>query len=221
MELGSRPRVLDVSSVPVLSPGELGCFDDSGAILSWITPNGKNRHMYYVGWNRGVTVPFRNALGLAISSDGQPFQRYAKGSHCRSHTARAPFCRERMRTGRRRDLAHVVLVLHRLGHDRWQARASLSPQVCRISRRDLLATAGRCCHRLSRRWRVRHLSAQRNPGSRSVADVVFVPQSRHDLPDRLRQSPTMGLPGAVSIILRASMCRTRMGFRDDRIPSCV
>jgi hypothetical protein len=79
MELGSSPRVLDVSSVPVLAPGELGCFDDSGAMLSWVTPNGKNRHMYYIGWNRGVTVPFRNALGLAISSDGQPFRRFAKG----------------------------------------------------------------------------------------------------------------------------------------------
>jgi hypothetical protein len=105
MELGSRPRVLDVSSVPVLRPGDLGCFDDSGAMLSWVTPNGKNRNMYYIGWNRGVTVPFRNAIGLAISSNGQPFQRYAKGpivdrAACEPHFASNPCVLEDGKTWR-------------------------------------------------------------------------------------------------------------------------
>jgi len=79
LELGSMPRVLDVDPQPVLSPGALGCFDDSGAMLSWIVKAGQQRRFYYIGWNRGVTVPFRNSVGLAIAQDDKPPVRYAEG----------------------------------------------------------------------------------------------------------------------------------------------
>jgi hypothetical protein len=37
-------------------------------MLSWITDLGDGRaYWYYIGWNLGVTVPFRNAVGLAIA----------------------------------------------------------------------------------------------------------------------------------------------------------
>jgi predicted GH43/DUF377 family glycosyl hydrolase len=37
-------------------------------------------YMYYIGWNLGVTVPFRNSIGLAISSDnGETFNKKYKG----------------------------------------------------------------------------------------------------------------------------------------------
>ena len=36
--------------------------------------------MYYIGWNISVTVPFRNAIGLAISQDeGSTFVKYSNG----------------------------------------------------------------------------------------------------------------------------------------------
>ena len=79
LELGERPRVLDVEPEPVLSPGDLGCFDDSGAMLSWITHIGATRYFYYIGWNQGVSVPFRNSIGLAISENNGPPKRYAAG----------------------------------------------------------------------------------------------------------------------------------------------
>ena len=76
----SRPtEVLAVSASPVLTPGALGCFDDSGAMPTWLVRQDDTRYLYYIGWNLGVTVPFRNAIGLAISRAGGPFERYAAG----------------------------------------------------------------------------------------------------------------------------------------------
>ncbi len=54
----------------VLGPGDPGTFDDSGAMASWLRETPDSLELYYIGWNRGTTVPFRNAVGLAISSDG-------------------------------------------------------------------------------------------------------------------------------------------------------
>lgn len=70
--------ILSISTLPVLTPGALGEFDDSGAMGSWLTRNGDNCYMYYQGWNLGVTVPFRNSIGLAIKTSGG-FRRYAPG----------------------------------------------------------------------------------------------------------------------------------------------
>lgn len=66
-----RPgRVLELDSQPLLAPGGLGEFDDSGAMLSWIVPGNDVNYWYYIGWNLGRTVPFRNSVGLALESAG-------------------------------------------------------------------------------------------------------------------------------------------------------
>lgn len=72
-------EVLEVSRKPVLVPGALGEFDDSGAMGSWIVQKNEVRYLYYQGWNLGVTVPFRNSIGLAISQDHESFHRYSAG----------------------------------------------------------------------------------------------------------------------------------------------
>lgn len=72
-------RVLELSAEPVLSPGALGCFDDSGAMLAWIAVDGDRRVLYYIGWNLGITVPFRNAIGIAVSEGGGPYRRVGDG----------------------------------------------------------------------------------------------------------------------------------------------
>jgi len=79
VDLKEPGRALELSAEPVLAPGALGCFDDSGAMLTWIAREGERRLLYYIGWNLGVTVPFRNAIGLAISKGDGPFVRYAEG----------------------------------------------------------------------------------------------------------------------------------------------
>jgi hypothetical protein len=80
IDLQQPQTVLYLAETPVLSPGGLGLFDDSGAMATWLTRVGNRRYLYYIGWNLGVTVPFRNALGLAISEGDAPFVRYAPGA---------------------------------------------------------------------------------------------------------------------------------------------
>lgn len=76
-----RPnRLLHIGKRPVLSPGGLGTFDDHGAMGSWLVQDGDRLRLYYQGWNLGVTVPFRNAIGLAESRDGgESFTRVSVG----------------------------------------------------------------------------------------------------------------------------------------------
>lgn len=71
-----RPlEVLARSTTPVLGPGPVGAFDDSGVSLSCIVSDGQSMLLYYTGWNLGVTVPWRNSIGLAASVDGLRFER--------------------------------------------------------------------------------------------------------------------------------------------------
>lgn len=65
---------------PVLDLGRLGTFDDSGAMPASLVHHGSEQYLYYIGWNRGVTVPYRNSVGLAISRDGGlTFERAFEG----------------------------------------------------------------------------------------------------------------------------------------------
>lgn len=72
-------QVLELSMNPILAPGELGAFDDSGSMATWLAYHKGKKFLYYIGWNLGITVPFRNALGLAISELNNKFVRYSKG----------------------------------------------------------------------------------------------------------------------------------------------
>lgn len=79
VDLKQPTRVLEIGEQPLLSPGALGAFDDSGSMGSWIASYKGTTHLYYVGWNLGVTVPFRNSIGLAILDKGGKATRYADG----------------------------------------------------------------------------------------------------------------------------------------------
>jgi predicted GH43/DUF377 family glycosyl hydrolase len=57
--------ILELANKPVLIPGETGLFDDSGISLGCLIED-KFKYLYYLGWNLGVTVPWRNSIGLAI-----------------------------------------------------------------------------------------------------------------------------------------------------------
>lgn len=73
-----RPQtILSISRDPVLTPGPTGTFDDSGVSLACIVTANDASHLYYTGWNLGVTVPWRNSIGLAVSRDGLHFERFS------------------------------------------------------------------------------------------------------------------------------------------------
>jgi len=79
MNVNSPNVIIERPSTIALSPGALGEFDDSGAMGSWITHHKGNKYFYYIGWNLGSTVPFRNSIGLSIACNKEGFQRYSPG----------------------------------------------------------------------------------------------------------------------------------------------
>lgn len=79
IDLKQPQEILRISEQPVVSPGEWGTFDDSGASMGCLLHDGDRRLLYYLGWNLGVTVPWRNSIGLAISpSADAPFRKVSK-----------------------------------------------------------------------------------------------------------------------------------------------
>jgi len=74
IELKDPVRVLRVAEEPVVVPGPPGAFDDSGSSMGCLVHDGSRTLLYYLGWNLGVTVPWRNSIGLAVrSAPGGPF----------------------------------------------------------------------------------------------------------------------------------------------------
>ncbi|MEA2019750.1 MAG: hypothetical protein U9N59_15020 [Campylobacterota bacterium] len=81
IDINQPQSILEISKEPVLEKGELGTFDDSGTMGSCILNKDNKKYLYYIGWNLGITVPFRNAIGLAVSNDnGKTFQKAFKGA---------------------------------------------------------------------------------------------------------------------------------------------
>jgi hypothetical protein len=79
IDLNKPANILSASSEPVLGPGDLAMFDDSGCSIGCIVSIGKRRLLYYMGWHLTVRVPWQNALGLAISEGpGEPFRRVSR-----------------------------------------------------------------------------------------------------------------------------------------------
>ncbi len=71
-------RLLDLEG-PLLKPGERGAFDDSGVTPGTVFTQGTKTYLYYLGWSLGTTVPFRNAVGLAVSENGgRSFERVSR-----------------------------------------------------------------------------------------------------------------------------------------------
>ncbi|RKS01897.1 hypothetical protein [Flavobacterium sp. 102] len=73
-------QILFENNQPLLPFGNLGAFDDSGIMPSSIINVGNKKYLYYIGWTTRQTVPFQNAVGLAISEDGgKTFHKFSEG----------------------------------------------------------------------------------------------------------------------------------------------
>jgi hypothetical protein len=76
-------NILDFHPEPILSLGRLGTFDDDGVMPSWLVNHDSRKYLYYIGWNRQVTVSYRMSIGLAISEDnGHSYHKYSEGPIC-------------------------------------------------------------------------------------------------------------------------------------------
>ena len=79
IDLNKPTEVLEYSQDPILTPGELGCFDDNGVTPSCIKKIDGKLYLYYIGWNPGSTVRMHLFGGLAISNNnGKSFTRWSK-----------------------------------------------------------------------------------------------------------------------------------------------
>lgn len=68
--------IVNIARQPVLSPGQLGMFDDSGVVMSCIKHINNTKYLYYLAWNLKVTVPWMNTIGLAIQNpETQNFEK--------------------------------------------------------------------------------------------------------------------------------------------------
>jgi hypothetical protein len=76
---------------PVLSPGRIGAFDDSGVTVSCLVADGGVTRLYYTGWSLGRTVPFYFYAGLAESVDGGATFRRVSEAPILERTAVDPF----------------------------------------------------------------------------------------------------------------------------------
>ena len=73
-------RVLYEHHLPILPRGTVGTFDDDGMMPGCCIRTSGELWLYYSGWNRGVTVPYRNSTGIAVSGDdGDSFSRKFEG----------------------------------------------------------------------------------------------------------------------------------------------
>ncbi|MFP3553214.1 hypothetical protein SB861_21230 [Paraburkholderia sp. SIMBA_049] len=73
-------KILYFHKKPILPFGAPGTFDDDGMMPSYALRRDGQVYLYYSGWNRGVTVPYRNSVGIAVSDDdGATFRRLYEG----------------------------------------------------------------------------------------------------------------------------------------------
>jgi hypothetical protein len=80
IEAGNPRNVLHQHDAPIMELGKLGAFDDAGMMPSSIVTVGHIKYLYYTGWSVRKSVPYHNAIGLAVSHDGgRSFQRMGEG----------------------------------------------------------------------------------------------------------------------------------------------
>ena len=63
-------EILSIHDRPLLDIGKVGTFDDCGTVGTCVVHNEGRILLYYNGYNVRNTVPWSNALGVAVSHDG-------------------------------------------------------------------------------------------------------------------------------------------------------
>lgn len=84
-------KILYIHHEPILELGKPGSFDNHGVFPSHVQLIDEKVYLYYLGWYRGTSVPYHNAIGLAVSDDvGRTFRKLFDGPIL-DRTAREPY----------------------------------------------------------------------------------------------------------------------------------
>jgi len=93
VEADNPRNILYIHPEPILPLGRPGTFDDSGIMPFSIVNRANEKRLYYVGWNRRATVPYHQAIGLAVSTDGgRSYTRHSEGPVCDRSVNEPFFC---------------------------------------------------------------------------------------------------------------------------------
>jgi hypothetical protein len=80
LDINNFSNILYINPKPILELGDLGTFDEHGIMPSSVIEKDGLVYLYYSGWSRGVSLPYSNFTGLAISENGgATFKKYSKG----------------------------------------------------------------------------------------------------------------------------------------------
>lgn len=80
IDMNAPTKVSRLYQHPTIEPGDLGCFDDSGALPNALVKVDRRTLLYYTGINQGVTVKIRNSVGLAEwDENSKTFNRLYRG----------------------------------------------------------------------------------------------------------------------------------------------
>jgi hypothetical protein len=63
-------QILYLHERPLLELGAPGMFDEHGTIPNHVFNHDGRVYLFYVGWSRGVSLPYSNWMGMAVSDDG-------------------------------------------------------------------------------------------------------------------------------------------------------
>lgn len=77
VEAGRPEHLLRENIGPLFLPGEGEAFDRHGIMPTAVVTEGNRTLLYYIGWSRQTDVPYRNAIGLAVSQSGSAFERWS------------------------------------------------------------------------------------------------------------------------------------------------
>lgn len=79
LDINDPGKVLYIAPKPVLDIGELGTFDDCGAVPSCIITHDNSKYLYYIGFQRAERVPYMLFTGLAIENENEKkFKKYSQ-----------------------------------------------------------------------------------------------------------------------------------------------
>lgn len=82
-------QLLYVHDQPVLDFGKPGTHDEDGVMTGCVLKVDDKFFLYYTGWSRCLTVPYRVSTGLAISTDGGiTFERFSRSPHIEQNKPR-------------------------------------------------------------------------------------------------------------------------------------
>jgi len=79
-DINDPTRIVYIHDKPIMDIGGIGMFDDCGTICTCAVKENSQIYLYYTAYSISHKVPYKNAIGLAVSEDhGYTFKRMFDG----------------------------------------------------------------------------------------------------------------------------------------------